>query len=141
MKKTLHIALSIWLSLATAFAQSRSQKTPEEEVIRISTELVQLDVVVVGKNGTVVKGLNKSDFEIFENGKKQQASFFEFVDASKSRNPGVTPANTVDQSATPQAPTAADLRRIFAFIIDDLTIGYEDLVSVRQMLANFVDHS
>jgi VWFA-related protein len=141
MKKTLHIALSIWLLLATAFAQSHAQKTPEEEVIRISTELVQLDVVVVGKNGSVVKGLNKSDFEIYENGKKQQPSFFEFVDASKSRNPAATPANAVDQSAAPQPPTAADVRRIFAFIIDDLTIGYEDLVSVRQMLANFMDNS
>jgi len=137
MKKTLHIALSFWLLLATAFAQSHSQRTPEEEVIRISTELVQLDVVVTSKNGSVVRSLSKSDFEIYENGKKQQASFFEFVDASKSRNADA-PVKAVDESSPPQAPTAADVRRIFAFVIDDLTIGYEDLVFVRQMLGDFV---
>lgn len=139
MKKILPVALSILLALASTFAQSRPQKPAEDEVIRISTELVQLDVVVTGKNGNVARGLSKSDFEIYENGKKQQPSFFEFVDASKGRS-AVGPAKAFDQSPSPQQPTAADVRRIFAFVIDDLTIGYEDLVYVRQMLGNFVDN-
>src|ERR1700730_4578231 len=139
MKKTLPVALAILLPLVGTFAQSQPQRPAEDEVIRISTELVQLDVVVVGKNGNLARGLSKNDFEIYENGKQQQASFFEFVDAGKGGS-AVGPAKVFDQSPSTQAPSAADVRRIFAFVIDDLTIGYEDLVYVRQMLGNFVDN-
>jgi VWFA-related protein len=139
MKKTLPVALASLLALASTFAQNQPQKPAEDEVIRISTSLVQLDVVVTGKNGNVALGLGKTDFEIYENGRKQQLSFFEFVDSGKGRT-AVGPAKAFDQAPSPQGPSAAEVRRIFAFVIDDLTIGYEDLVYVRQMLGNFVDN-
>ncbi|HXG68320.1 MAG TPA: VWA domain-containing protein, partial [Blastocatellia bacterium] len=40
----------------------------------------------------------------------------------------------------PGEPTAGDIRRIFAFVVDDLTTRYDDLVYVREMLTNFVDN-
>src|SRR5207237_6356137 len=36
--------------------------------------------------------------------------------------------------------SAHDLRRVFAFVVDDLTIPIEDIVTVRKMLTDFVDN-
>jgi VWFA-related protein len=135
--------LMIFLLAFSAFAQVSGQKPEGDQVIRISTELVQLDVVVTDKTGRVVTNLSKDDFELYEEGKKQQISFFEFVSAGKA-SPG-TPSAANQQSAERQqverqGATAAEVKRIFAFVVDDLTIRFEDLVYVRQMLLGFVDN-
>lgn len=121
------------------FSQAGPQKPDDEQPIRISTELVQVDAVVTDKMGKVVKGLTKDDFELFEKGKKQQISFFEFVEAGKSRRPGDI-AKQPDVEVSPQGLSGAQVKRIFSFIVDDLTIPFQDLVYVRQMLTNFVDN-
>ncbi|HJQ24941.1 MAG TPA: VWA domain-containing protein, partial [Blastocatellia bacterium] len=110
--------------------------------VRISTELVQIDVVVTDKQGRVVKGLTKDDFELYENGKKQLVSFFEFVDASQPRAIKEAARNDAPKPgelAPPPGLGERDVRRIFAFVVDDLTTRYEDLTYLRQMLTNFVE--
>src|ERR1044071_600399 len=100
MKNRILVALSVLILSATALPQSKPQKAGEEQPIRISTQLVQLDVVVTDKNGQAVRGLTKNDFELYEGGKKQLINFFEFVDAAKGQRaiesgapgaPGVVP--------------------------------------------------
>ena len=47
--------------------QNPSQPKPgEDEVVRVSTNLVQIDAVVTDKNGKQVSDLRLEDFEIFE---------------------------------------------------------------------------
>jgi len=60
------------------FAQTQKQKAEEDETtIRISTEIVVLDAQVLRKKtGVVVSSLNKDDFEVYEDGVKQELSFF-----------------------------------------------------------------
>src|ERR1044071_8120937 len=87
MQKKMITALLILLSSAPVFSQQKTQKPADEQPIRISTELVQTDVVVTDKRGQIVRGLTKDDFELYESGKKQLVSFFEFVEAGKPRGP------------------------------------------------------
>src|SRR5512132_2542569 len=58
------------------------QPTPPEvdaqDVVRITTNLVQVDVVVT-KDGKPVKNLQPDDFEIFEDGKPQAITNFSFI--------------------------------------------------------------
>ncbi len=137
MKKIFVAGLIVILS-AVAFPQTRPQKPDDDQPIRISTELIQIDVVVTDKKGRVVPGLTKADFELFEEGKKQTISFFDYYDAGKnSIKTGVTPPTLTDSG---QGLTASDVKRIFAFVVDDLTIRIDDLVYIRQMLTNFVDN-
>ena len=147
-KKILCILLVVFFSFPS-FSQDKNKKPNDEPIIRISTELVQLDAVVTDKLGRLVSGLKKEDFEIIENGKKQQISFFEYVESGKPRNLATDAAKTNDAKLTdglPRQPTTwpatdtSETRRIFAFIVDDLTIRYEDLISIRQMLSNFVEN-
>jgi VWFA-related protein len=123
-----------------ALSQNRRARQSEDQTIRISTQLVQLDVVVTDKSGKAVRGLNKDDFELFENGKRQEIKFFEFVDATKGGNPETAGPNEAARQRSGPGLSAAEARRVFAFVIDDLTIRAVDLVYVRQMLANFVDN-
>lgn len=142
-RKALVVMLAL-LSAGTVFSKTNfSQAAPprldDDQPLRISTDLVQVDVVVTDKTGKVVRGLTKDDFELYEKGKKQQLSFFEFVEAGKNRRPGDA-ANRSDIELSPQGLSGAEVRRIFSFIVDDLTIPYQDLLYVRQMLTYFVDN-
>lgn len=133
--------LSVLLWSGNALPQTGQQKSAEDQTIRISTELIQLDVVVTDKDGRVVRGLTKDDFALHDSGKKQQISFFEFVEAGKARRayPPVGPSRQgTAEPISPDESTTTQLKRIIAFVVDDLTINYEDLVFIRQMLNNFV---
>lgn len=142
MKHKTLIALFILVLASTVSSQSRPRAANHDQPLRITAELIQLDVVVTDKKGQIVKGLSKDDFELFESGKRQQINFFEFVDAGKSRQPleKATAPERSEQRTLAQGLGATEVRRIFAFVVDDLTIPYEDLVYVRQMLTNFLDN-
>ena len=58
---------------------SDPQSPPQDDVIRVNTELVQTDVTVFDKKGRFVDGLTASDFELVIDGKPQDISFFERV--------------------------------------------------------------
>ncbi len=138
MRKTCTIALIVLLS-GSARTLSSPQKPDEDKPIRIGTELVQLDVVVTDNKGRVVTKLTKGDFELYENGKKQLTNFFEFVDAGRTRRSGY-PVKQTEPQESPQGPAIGDIRRIFGFVVDDLTIRFEDLAYIRSMLTNFIDN-
>lgn len=142
MRSKALVAIILGLSVAT-FGQDPPQR-PEGPPIRITADLIQIDAVVTDKKGQVVTGLTKEDFELTENGKKQQISFFEFVDAGRAQRssqskPGEVP-KPVEVDVSPQGPAIGDVRRTFAFVVDDLTIRIDDLAYIRQMLTNFVDN-
>ena len=85
MTKEFCVILSILLFVVNAASQNPPKDRSDEQAIRISTQLVQLDVVVTDKNGAAVRGLTKNDFELYEGGKKQLITFFELVDATKGQ--------------------------------------------------------
>ncbi|HEV2864414.1 MAG TPA: VWA domain-containing protein [Pyrinomonadaceae bacterium] len=56
----------------------------EEEVVRVDTSLVLLDVLVTDRTGTrAVEGLTKDDFVVVEDGRAQELSFFALGDDSQ----------------------------------------------------------
>jgi Ca-activated chloride channel family protein len=50
--------------------------TGDDEVIKVTTDLVTVPVSVFEKSGIYVSGLRRTDFKIFENGKEQQIAYF-----------------------------------------------------------------
>src|SRR5437867_2615760 len=78
--------LALLLSMAIAQTQQKPpQATGSEDIVRISTELVQTDVVVTDKNDQAVPDLKLEDFELYENGKKQDLQFMEFLSLDAPR--------------------------------------------------------
>src|SRR5687768_11504768 len=52
-------------------------KKPEDEIIKIDTDLVTTPVSVMDRNGRFIAGLKKKDFKIFENGVPQEITYFQ----------------------------------------------------------------
>src|SRR5437867_6260671 len=128
---TLIILFILLCPIATS-SQVRTQspqrpRTVEEDVVRVSTTLIQVDATVLDKNGKIVSGLTAEDFEIYENNKKQQITNFSFV--------AVEPGQPVDpltvkptKHSVPVPPVPGNLRpeqihRTMALVVDDLGLS------------------
>lgn len=64
----------------TSNGANNSAVEDDGEVIRIETNLVTMPVSVLDRNGRFVSGLQKQDFQIFENGVEQQIDSFASVE-------------------------------------------------------------
>lgn len=64
---------------ATVFAQDSGLK-PEDDVLRIDTQLVDVPVSVIDGSGRPVTGLGPMNFEIYEDGKLQEIASFSATD-------------------------------------------------------------
>jgi VWFA-related protein len=145
---TASLAVIVLLGVVSAQTPIKNQKIKEdvpEDVVRITTSLVQTDVVVTDKNDQIIPDLKLEDFELYDNGRKQQLKFMEFVGIeSGRRTEGKRPGNVAIASEAEAdvsaGITARNVKRIVAFVIDDLTIPFEDLPSVRKMLLDYVDN-
>jgi VWFA-related protein len=133
------------LTALSLFAQNPAPTaTPvtadENDVVKISTTLIQVDVSVTDSRGNIVGGLTADDFEIFENGKKQDITNFSFISAGARQNQ--VAEKTTDKTGVPIPPTAVrpeQVRRTFALVVDDLTLSFESTYYVRRALKKFVD--
>jgi VWFA-related protein len=62
----------------TSKAENGQSEINDEDIIRIKTDLVISDVLVVNQKGNVVLGLEQDDFVVTENGVLQKISMFSF---------------------------------------------------------------
>lgn len=145
MHSRLLIALLLLLSLSISTlgqVQSTSVQDDKDDIVRITTNLVQIDVVVT-KDGKVVKGLQPTDFEIFEDGKRQTITNFLYVSNTRDQSaPATTPIIKEGNKtvALPPVPIKVnESRRIMALVIDDLGLSAESMAQVRKQLRKFVD--
>jgi VWFA-related protein len=69
-------------------AQQSGQAGGNEARIEVTTELVLVNVVARDKKGNLVKDLKKEDFTLFEDGKKQQISTFDFENVDELARAG-----------------------------------------------------
>lgn len=74
-------ALNIFPQTAEPVA---SPTPPDEDIVKISTNLIQIDATVTDKNGKVITDLKPEEVEIYENGKRQEISNFSFVSNVKT---------------------------------------------------------
>src|ERR1044071_3945293 len=116
-------------------AWSQDQKKSEEDAIKISAQLVQVDVLVTDKNNRPVSGLKREDFELYDNDKLQAISFCSYEESKLQR---VDEDNDAPRTL-PRAVTPGELKRVVAFVVDTLHISTENLYHARRLLMNFID--
>ncbi|HEX4946451.1 MAG TPA: VWA domain-containing protein, partial [Blastocatellia bacterium] len=144
------------LLLALLVTAARTQTTPtqppkpkesaqkqDEATLRIETELVQIEVVVTDKSGKLIRDLKQADFELKEDGKPQDISYFSVGTATTPARwlPTEPRAKSKDSAPTTPVPPAAEVRagRYIVLTIDDLHLAFSSLVYARQALLKFVD--
>jgi len=141
MKK--RVILAVLLSLSTlvpALGQTTPRADDKDDVVKITTNLVQVDAVVT-KDGKPVTGLTADDFEIYEDGRKQAITSFAFI-SNVANVPSTAEAPKRDKAAAeapPAQPIQRDVaRRTIAVVVDDLGISAESMSQVRRRLQKFI---
>ncbi|CAN5619981.1 hypothetical protein BH24ACI2_BH24ACI2_04930 [soil metagenome] len=145
MKKFVSTFVFILLCALVGFAQSAKptptpKPAPDDDIVKISTTLIQVDVTVTDKNGKIIKDLKPKDFEIYENGEKQEITNFSFI-SNASATTAATP-NIKEKPPVPLPPAPVNpkqVKRTIALVVDDLTLSFESVHYVRQALKKFVD--
>jgi len=83
--RVIALTLSLFITVPSLTAQDAQPQTPSpgDYRIRVTSDLVLTNVVVRDKQGSLVRGLAQDAFSIFEDGKQQRISSFDFenVDA------------------------------------------------------------
>ena len=143
MKNTL-----ILLALCLTFSTSLFAQTPppppadEDEVVKITTKLVQVDAVVTDKNGNPVTDLAADDFEVWQDGKPQKITNFSFINTEIPKTISTTTAKKVDKQITfpPRRTNPAGTGRIITFIVDDgnCAASLTGMAATREALEKFI---
>jgi VWFA-related protein len=63
--------------------ETKKNDSKDEDVIRVETNLVVSDVLVVNQKGNLIAGLNKEDFIVTENNEPQEIGLFSFGEDAK----------------------------------------------------------
>src|SRR5437588_2379405 len=87
-RKAFSIFSAAGLLLQTAAPVAAQQTGQSESRIRVSSELVLVNVVAHDKKGNLVRDLKKGDFTLLEDGKKQEISTFDFENVDELATAG-----------------------------------------------------
>ncbi len=147
MRLKILLAFVLTTSLLPPIAAQQQKQPPkqqQEDVVKIDTNLVQIDVVVTDKVGRQVTDLKPEDFEVSEDGKKQQVTHFSYIATSTpssdtAPNPEVAKKSGVREPVKPARLKREQVRRTVALVIDDLGLSYESFGFARKALTKFVD--
>jgi VWFA-related protein len=121
--------------------EQESTRSSEEDVVRITTNLVQVDAVITDKSGRHVTDLRSDEIQIEEDGRQQKITEFSYIPL-ESRTAPAENAKPFDKNAppVPVLPLRPDqVRRTIALVVDDLGLSFESAHFVRQALKKFLD--
>jgi VWFA-related protein len=144
-------SLALVLAMArpdSAFAQSPAQDSPAVQippaqvsnapqsgfVFKVNAELVLTNVVARdAKTGELVNGLKQSDFSVFENGKQQRISTFDFetmemaAPLNEATVSGLTAGSSANKSVAVAKPEELRNHRLIVMFFDLTSMQPEDL--------------
>ena len=109
---------------------------PTRQIIRRSVDLITQDVIVRDNQGTFVADLTKNDFEVFEDGVKQDLVTFVLTHGGRVINNDVNaPPPPVQEGILlpPPRPTNDASGRIFLIFVDDLHMDFRNTGRIRDL--------
>jgi VWFA-related protein len=122
-------------------AESAAKPTSQTpQVIRSTTRLVQLSVVVQDKKGNPVTGLKKSDFTVLDEGSRQELAFFSAPPSFSETSPQAAPANLLPANAFTNRYDlkGQDPGAVTIVLFDALNTFPEDQGNVRKRVLRFL---
>ena len=134
------IVLSICASAILAGAQVQQSSSDSSTVIRATTRLVQVDVVVTDSSGHPPKDhLSEKDFTILEDGKPQKLSFFSFQQIEGQEKQQLAhPSQLPPHVATNRPEYSRSVGPPVILLFDGINTPVENQVVVRQQMLKFM---
>jgi len=136
------------LQAAPVLAQQTGQAGANQSRIQVTSELVLVNVVAHDKKGNLVRDLKKGDFTVFEDGKKQEISTFDFENVDELATAGAAEATvsgaagpgTLLRSSKKAAPSLdARDRRLILLFFDFSAMDPEQIERSVDAAKKFVD--
>src|SRR5436190_2111367 len=132
------LMLIVFLIAATPIhsQDQKPNKSDDQDVIKVTSNLVSLDVIVKDKRGKPVTDLKAEDFTVSENGVPQKIAFFD----STLTSLGVTGQSTDAVTSTEQKPQspAGFPRNIIALVLDGQSTELGNLKHVREGMLKYI---
>jgi VWFA-related protein len=113
-------------------AQTRSDE--QSQTVRLKAELIEVRAVVTDRKGRPITNLNKEDFELLENGRRQSISFFSVELIKREGEGGIRS----DRTQAVQAKLYEQPARTIALFVDTLHLSPTSLLTVKQSIRKFV---
>ncbi|MGI9037137.1 MAG: VWA domain-containing protein, partial [Pyrinomonadaceae bacterium] len=124
------------------------QQTPPQadDVVKVSTNLVQVDAIVTDNSGNPVTNLTSKDFDILQDGKPQTITGISYISRSMSaKNTNLTSTNDKFDKKNSLPPIAAnrspEFGRILTFVVDDggCDATFAGINAVKEGLQKFIN--
>jgi VWFA-related protein len=111
------------------------QPQPQRDVIRRSADLITSDVIVRNDGGQFVADLSKNDFDVYEDGVKQDVVTFVLTHGGRTYNDIAAPAPPPMEGVLlpPPRPTNDAAGRIFLIFVDDLHLDFRNTGRIREL--------
>jgi VWFA-related protein len=145
MRGTFPVAVALFAAGVALAAQQDPPKqqgvltppTPTQgrEVIRRSVDLVTSDVIVRDDQGQFVSSLSKNDFDVYEDGVKQDLVTFVLTHGGRVINDVSAPPPPLQAGILlpPPRPTNDASGRIFMIFVDDLHMDFNNTGRIRDL--------
>jgi len=135
----LAMSLAIFfISVGTTSAQQSdpATQTAPQARLRVTTRLVEVNVIVDDKHGNPITGLAKDNFEILDNKKRQEIRVFsEETDSPAAVNHVPLPPDTYSNRIDPQERPAG----VTVILLDTLNTDFADQALAQKQLLKFLE--
>jgi len=120
---------------------SRQQSKPEEtDVVRITTNLVQVDATITDKHGRQITDLRPEELHVIQDGREQKVTNLTYISTqppSRQSTEKQAPANNAPPAPVRLRPD--QVRRTIALVVDDLGLSFVSTAYVRKTLTKYVN--
>ncbi len=129
-KKRFFCLACSWVLLCTNAPygkQGKSSSEPDKFTLQSNVDVILVPIVVRNRQGAAVGDLTASDFQVFDNKKRQVISGFML--ATNAPPPST---NTPAKDAIGPSQSRSSPARFVVFLVDDVHITFSDLAAVRE---------
>src|SRR6267143_6556675 len=133
--------LCLWVVPAHSQEKQEAKKSADQDdVIKVTSNLVSLDVIVKDKKGKAVTDLKAEDFTVYENGAAQKVEFFDSTlsgssNSAETAKPGE--ARIASTQPTGRPPNGLP-RNIVCLVLDGQSTELANLKRVRQGIIKYI---
>ena len=133
------VALTAGLSAQQTTGKPATPATPaapqEKPTFKVQVDLVTNDIIVRDEKGNFIPDLKKDEFEIYEDGVKQDISSMTVVTGGRVTNVLAPPPPPPPEGLIlpPSRPRNDVSGRIFLFFVDDLHLQFHNTGRVREL--------
>ena len=135
----LRLALSAFIivPLLAHPAQAQDTETPAA-TLKINVRTVLVDVVVVDRNNQPVSGLRKEDFQVLEDGKPQDITFFDPAFSAAPSDPNAAQRGSLPPNTFTNVPPVPPNNAVNVLLMDALNTDEGDQSNVHKEMVRYL---